>query len=213
MKAGMRLAPWSVVACALWACSTPPVAPIVDEGGVEATDGSNSSAVPDAAAADGSSATAPDAAAVTECESVVDQVRAACAAEEPDAGRLCLYDATRPLCATGRTAFVSGLFHCLLLDACQTPSDPSGAGECEAQLIASSATSEDRALGAALCGCDGPQAEGCDAGLPAGAMGNLMIMKPADVLTLANCITATGCSGDGGGCAADLPPLFSCKDL
>jgi hypothetical protein len=65
---------------------------------------------------------------VAACEASVDAVYAACDAEQPGAPRLCLYEAYRPLCKTGRTDVVKAIFDCLKLDACQTPSDPSDAG-------------------------------------------------------------------------------------
>ena len=177
----------------------------VSDAGVspDVTSADDSSSV-DSALADGSAASV-DAAAVAECESTVDAVHAACAAEEPDAARLCVYDALRPLCRSGRTAFVSGLFHCLLLDACQTPSDPSGARECEAQLATSSATPEDRALGAVLCAC-GVTYDGCDAGFPIAWLSNFMVLTVADVASLATCLSSAGC--DAGSCVTDSPIVW-----
>lgn len=128
---------------------------------------------------------------VAGCQKSVDEVRAACVAEDPTEPRLCIYDALRPLCATGRTAFVKAVFDCLHADACQTPSDPSGATACVQAAIHAQATANDHALGAALCACDAEP--NCSANEPAYSLANLMMLPDADIPSVTSCAMAAGC--------------------
>ena len=73
------------------------------------------------------------------------------------------------------------------------------------------ATSEDRALGATICGCDGATPEtGCDVGLPA-SLATLKFMQPADVSMLNTCIQVMGC-GQASACLSESPlgAAFAC---
>lgn len=129
------------------------------------------------------------------CEAAVDSVKAACAAEDPQSPRLCQYDAIRSLCTTGHTAFVTEIFKCLLLDACQSPDDPSGGGSCVDSLIDNSATSADKDLGAVVCACGSNSAlPGCGSDLPYVYLADSMLLSPSDVGTLTTCDEGSACS-------------------
>ncbi len=127
---------------------------------------------------------------VAACEASVDAVHAACDAEEPGAPRLCVYDAYRPFCATGRTAIVKAIFDCLKLDACQTPGDPSDAGDCVHNVVLTMATAGDRALAAAVCTCN-PEAADCSANpLDALADGpDAMLLAKTDENAVTTCVS------------------------
>jgi hypothetical protein len=151
----------------------------------------------------------PSSSAVADCEASVDAVKAACVAEDPTSNRLCLYDALRPLCASGRTDYVKAVFDCLKLDGCQSPSDPSGAGTCVDDLVTSTATSADKALGAAICACEGTSPEpGCSSDLPQYSLATTMVLNESDVQALTTCITGSAtCDQTAINTCANASPL------
>lgn len=150
-------------------------------------------------------------AAVAACEASVDAVRAACATQEPNNDRLCVYDKLRPLCATGRTAFVKAVFDCLKADTCQTPSDPSAAGDCVQHAIHSAATTEDHEVGALICACSNDQPN-CDSDEPAYSLADLMLLQPGDVESIATCLAGHTCD-DNAACVDSTPlaPALKCE--
>ncbi len=176
------------------------------------TPGSDAGGALDTGSADtGSGALDTGTSNVQACEAAIDAVRAACVAEDPTHPRICLYDALRPLCTTGRTDYVQAVFECLQMDACQTPSDPSGARTCVEALIASRATATDRAFGAAICGCSASPEPNCDLDLPSYTLGTTMMMREADVEAARACTMTMGCAMTMA-CvqASPLAPVFSC---
>ena len=158
----------------------------------------------------GASDSGLDDASVTACQAAVDVVRANCASRNPTESRLCFYDAVRPLCATGRTAFIQRMFACLMGQDCPAPSDPSGSSACVNALVESSATEADRTTGVAICACS-PAALGCDAGLPVDSMADLMLLSPGNVMNIGSCLTSSGCDA-GNACmmASGLAPALAC---
>lgn len=56
------------------------------------------------------------------------------------------------------------------------------------------ATSEDRTLGATICGCETTPERGCDQELPETTLATLMFLEPSDVATVNTCIQTMGCS-------------------
>jgi hypothetical protein len=129
------------------------------------------------------------------CQASLDSVKVACTAEDPSAARLCLYEALRPLCSSGRTPFVQAIFDCLTADACQTPSDPSDASACVEAAVHRSATAADHALGHQLCECEGDSPEpNCAADEPSESLVNLMLLAPADASAFSDCLATNGCA-------------------
>lgn len=190
-------------AAALFACNDPP------RGNVDA------GATPDAPARV-DTGSAPDAAAsgdVAACQASVDAVRAACVAEDPASARLCLYDALRPVCATGRTAFVKAVFDCLAADACQSPSDAGLARSCVEAAIHAAATDGDRAAGAAVCACEAASPEpNCATSEPSYSLANLIMAPSSEVARFTTCMSSSPCA-EQEACAemvVTLVPEFAC---
>ncbi len=149
----------------------------------------------------------------TGCEADVDAVRAACAAAQPTSPRLCIYDAIRPLCSTGRASFISAMFACLSSQACQTPADPGTATDCVRALIASQVTPIDTVLGFLACVCDDsdtPQ-PGCGSWQPQFTLATTMLMSLSEVGALAGCIDTLGC-GSVNDCVSltSTAPILAC---
>jgi hypothetical protein len=161
--------------------------------------GHSQAAQPDASGAD-----------IAACEAVVDQVRQACVGTDPSSDRICEYDALRPLCSSGRTAFVTAMFNCLLLDSCQSPGDPSDASTCAQNLIAMSATDADKQAGAFFCGCETTPEEGCASSLPYETLGYYMLLQPADLATATQCLMTSGCTATTCDAGDPLSGLAAC---
>lgn len=121
---------------------------------------------------------------VAACQAVADQVIAACQADGGDAARECAYGVYRQLCADGRTSVMTALLNCLLMDACQTISDPSAAGTCVAGVIAANTGSAQQMLGEQICTCDAT-ATGCPGSPP---LGEVIGMSDADANTARTCL-------------------------
>jgi hypothetical protein len=148
---------------------------------------------------------------VDQCVANVDNERMV---ECQGAANQCLYAALRPLCASGRTEYITKAFQCLIQDghACPTPSDPSDAQSCINDDIAQFATDADRALGAAICMCEGSaQESGCENSLPQQTMATLMFLNGSDTAAFTDCIHTMGCSAlRQCGSATALGPALSC---
>jgi hypothetical protein len=98
----------------------------------------------------------------------------------------------RPLCASGRTAFVKAIFDCLKMVTCQSPSDPSGATQCVQATIHAHATAADHALGEAICACSSEP--NCDVLEPAYTLAYAMMLSEADVLEVTTtCVQRVPC--------------------
>jgi hypothetical protein len=150
---------------------------------------------------------------VAACEAAVDAVYAACQVEDPGAPRLCLYEAEKPFCRTGRTAVVKAIFDCLKLDACQTPSDPSEATDCVANVVQTLATADDHAAGAAICACAGSsQSPDCGTNDLAMMLPDAMLLSKSDESAFTTCL---GVACDATGCldASPLGTANSCPGL
>lgn len=150
---------------------------------------------------------------VAACQASVDAVKTACMASDPTNARLCQYDALRPLCATGRTAFVKTIFDCLAATTpCQTPGDPSGATACVVAAIHAAATANDHALGAAICTCEGAgSAEpNCDMMEPQYSIANLMLLNDSDVTAYTACLASMTCNMNGCYAASPLMAANMC---
>jgi len=145
---------------------------------------------------------------VAACQASVDTVRAACVAEDPTNSRLCIYDALRPLCQTGRTAFVKALFDCLQMDACQSPSDPSGATDCVQAAIHAAATDHDHTLGMAVCACGSEP--NCATNEPAYSLAYLLMLNDPDVVTLTSCASGASCPIPNSCMPSALAPALAC---
>ena len=125
--------------------------------------------------------------AVAQCQALVDRVTAACMAEAmPPAERLCIYQNYRAACATGRTSVVAAMMSCLLMDGCQTLSDPSAAATCVAGVVAASTTPAHQMLGAEICTCD-PTQPGCPA-YPQFSGAELLVVADADATAVTTCL-------------------------
>jgi hypothetical protein len=151
---------------------------------------------------------------VAACEASVDAVYAACNDEAPGAPRLCVYEAYRPFCKTGRTAVVKAIFDCLKLDACQTPGDPSAASDCVSNVVHTLANADDKAAAAAICGCGNVGSVDC-AQSPLDALTlapDLMLLPKSDEDAFTKCI-GSGCNGQSCLDASPLGAADSCPGL
>jgi hypothetical protein len=128
----------------------------------------------------------------TGCEADVDAVRATCATAQPTSPRLCVYDAIRPLCGTGRASFIRAMFSCLAASVpCATPVDPSSedAIACVRSTVVSHLTDTDWVLGETACDCDDSQ-DGCEYDIPYTTLATAMMMGLTDVANLEECVDA-----------------------
>lgn len=181
-----------LLALLLAACNTP--APATDGGGSGSdtgTPGTDAGVSADVAA----------------CQAVADQVIAACRAEGGDAQRECAYGVYRAICADGRTSVMTAMLNCLLMDGCQTFSDPSAARDCIDGVIAANGSSAQQALSAQICTCD-PATAGCP-DRPSAA--EIFGMSDADAMTMTTCLRAS--CADPNACIAMTThgsALFAC---
>jgi len=149
---------------------------------------------------------------VAACEASVDAVHAACNEEEPGAPRLCVYEAYRPLCKTGRTAVVKAIFDCLKLDACQTPGDPSDAGDCVSNVVHTLANADDRAAAAAICACGDVGSVNCSTAPLDALAPDVMLLSASDENAFTKCI-GSGCDAQSCFDASPLGAADACPGL
>ena len=180
-------------------------------GGME-SGGGGAGAGTSGASGDAGGAGAPAEADVVACEASVDAVHAACDAEQPGAPRLCVYDAYRPFCKTGRTAVVKAIFDCLKLDACQTPGDPSNAGDCMSNVVHTQATAADHGVAAAVCTCGLNGSVDCSTDELSAIGPDVMMLDESDENAFTTCLS-TACDIDGCWNASPLGPANACPGL
>jgi hypothetical protein len=145
-------------------------------------------------------------ASVSACEDAVTKVEMNCT----NPSEVCVYEASKDLCTTGRTAFVQAVYECLAAAKCNDPGVPGVASDCVDAAIDKYAVDEDRTYGQFECACNS-SLKGCDHGLPYFALEEVMLLTPHDVSEFADCSNAMGCDSEQT-CATQgtLEPLATC---
>jgi hypothetical protein len=191
----------AIATISLAGCPAP--APATDAGSAADTGGSGNDAGGTGHDAGGTTVDSGGGGDVATCQAAVDAVIAACQAEGGDPQRECIYANYRNACTTGRTSVVTQMMNCLMMDACQTLSDPSAAGPCVQGVVSASLTSAHQALGTAICTCDTTQT-GCPA-YPQYSGAELVVVTEADATTVTTCLNGSGGCAMANTCYMSVP--------
>lgn len=156
---------------------------------------------------------APVDSSVVACRASVDAARVKCSATLADSAVLCVYDAYRSFCDTGRPVVVKAVFDCLLSEDCALPSDPEDATACVTNVVHTQATPDDHAAGAALCACGFSTGEAACAEMETGeALPDIMLVSDEDERAFTACL-GSGCALDDCTNASPLATANQCPGL